>query len=112
MTSDDRTPSREDNTVDLTPRLLQHIQRQFPEPGSAAEVARLLRQMFLDLPATNPGTERLCTAVLILTNGNAQSVHRWIREAQTDWRDVLVSANLAHANWPARLDVLLGPATR
>jgi hypothetical protein len=34
---------------------------------------------------------------------------REIASARTDWRDVLVAADLAEDNWRARLDVLFGP---
>lgn len=36
-------------------------------------------------------------------------LHKAIEFAETDWRDLLVAAELAEASWPQHLDQALGP---
>jgi hypothetical protein len=112
-----QAPGRDEYTFDLSPRLLLRIRSQFAAPGSADEIVKLLRQMVIDLAGDDPGTnrgwhdwgERLCGAVILLANGDSPLLIREIAEARTDWRDVLMAADLGDSNWPARLDALFGP---
>jgi hypothetical protein len=90
-------------------RLSRRVRRDFPEPGSADEVLRLLGDLvfFPDDPAHS---ERVQAAVVILAGGNIARLKENIAEARFDWRDVLVAAGLASKDWPARLDAELGSA--
>jgi hypothetical protein len=97
---DQRDSSRES-------RLSRRVRRDFPEPGSAGEVLRLLSGLvwFPDHPAHS---ERVQAAVVILARGNLRRLNDNISLARADWRDVLVAAGLADEDWPARLDAELG----
>jgi hypothetical protein len=55
-------------------------------------------------------TERVQTAVVLLSDGDMARFERQLRLARTDWRDVLVAAGLADEDWAGRLDAELGPA--
>jgi hypothetical protein len=88
-------------------RLSRRVRRDFPEPGSADEVLRLLSGLvwFPDHPAHS---ERVQAAVVILARGNVGRLKANLSLATTDWRDVLVAAGLANEDWPSRLDAELG----
>lgn len=93
-------------------RLERRIQRDFPEPGSASGVLALLAGL--------PGragydhavlcSERVQAAIVLLANGDIARLKQAIDLAATDWRDLLVAAGLANADWPDQLDRVLGPA--
>lgn len=90
-------------------RLERRIRRDFPEPGSAAEIVRMLD----DLPSTagydaeHFASERLQAAIVLLAEGSICRFHEAVRRALTDWRDLLVAAGLAHESWPDRLQAEL-----
>ncbi|MFF3562450.1 hypothetical protein ACFYXS_20660 [Streptomyces sp. NPDC002574] len=56
-------------------------------------------------------SERVHAAVVLLAEGSVRRFHEAVRLALTDWRDLLVAAELAHESWPARLEAELGAAT-
>lgn len=87
--------------ADLSERLLARIRNDFPDPGSASEVARLV--------AEGDSTERVQAAIVIWGNGDVARVRDAHALALTDWRDVLVRAGLEDEDWPAKLDAALGP---
>lgn len=97
----------------ISVRLERRIVHDFPEPGSAAEVMRLLDE----LPDTAGydvdyfASERVHAAVVLLAGGSVRRVHEAIRLAVTDWRDLLVDAELADESWPDRLQAELGAET-
>lgn len=99
--------------ADIQSRLERRIRRDFPEPGSADGVLRLLA----DLPRRAGYddemfvTERLQAAVVLLADRNIGRLHRALDLAAKDWRDLLVAAGLANEDWPGKLDLELGPDT-
>jgi hypothetical protein len=82
-------------------RLRQRITRDFPEPGSAEEVIRLL--------AEASESERIQAAILFAGHGDIREVQRQAELAKIDWRDVLLNGELAQDDWAAVLDSKLGP---
>lgn len=96
----------------ISVRLERRIRRDFPELGSAEAIM----QMLDELPNTAGydvecfASERLQAAVVLLAEGSIRRFHEAIRLALTDWRDLLVAAELAHESWPARLQAELGAA--
>ena len=97
--------------IPLTARLLRGIEREYPEPEQAGVVAALERVDLGDWRSTQPpvGRERVLAAVLVLARGEPDRLARSIRDAERDWRDVLVWAGLSQPDWPERLAELLGP---
>jgi hypothetical protein len=89
-------------------RLARRVQGDFPEPGSAPEVLRLLA----DLAARGGmlASERVQTAVVLLADGDFRRLRQALERAATDWRDVLAAAGLADAGWRRHLDAELGGA--
>ena len=70
--------------------------------GSDRETARVLlvNECAANLPlwvnATESGLERIRYAVLKLSSGDPAELKRAVKQAQVDWRDVLVAAGFAH----------------
>ncbi|MGH9252216.1 MAG: hypothetical protein ACRD0W_22275 [Acidimicrobiales bacterium] len=88
-----------------TRRLVKRINADF-EPGSAEKVTRRLR----NLPAEAFGgqdPERVQAALVLASSGDWDRFVNRLHLLGQDWRDVLVSGELAHADWPAKLDIEL-----
>ncbi|MBE8519647.1 hypothetical protein ILP97_19450 [Amycolatopsis sp. H6(2020)] len=92
-------------------RLQRRIRRDFPEPGSAPEIMRLLDDVPRQTGNKIHGSERVQAAIILLARGDIQRFRDAVTLSTQDWRDVLVAADLAHEDWPARLDWELGPVT-
>ena len=100
-----------DEPIPLTARLMAKVDRDFTEADRAGAIHTLERVdlgewMTTDLPE---GRERVLTAVLILADGDDARLRSAAQLAEVDWRDVLFDAGLENADWPERLDELLGP---
>ncbi|MFD5652972.1 hypothetical protein [Streptomyces sp. NPDC127039] len=52
--------------------------------------------------------EKITAAVVILADGSVDKLLDAIELMETDWRDLLIAAELAHAGWPSRLDDIFG----
>ncbi|MEU9301904.1 hypothetical protein [Streptomyces sp. NPDC048269] len=92
-------------------RLERRIRRDFPEPGAAPEVLRIL-DAFPDAVGYDTRqlrSERIRAAIIVLAEGDIDKFRQAIELAKMDWRDVLVAAGLADADWLIRLDAELGP---
>jgi hypothetical protein len=85
----------------VSERLKRRVAIEFPEPGSADEVVRLL--------ANAADSERVQAAIVLAAQGDIRKIQWGIKEASIDWRDVLVSGGLANADWAKILDRQLGP---
>lgn len=83
-------------------RLERRIRRDFPEPGSAHGVLGLLT----DLPRRAGydsemfGSERVQAAAVSLADREFGRLRQALDLAVSDWRDLLVAAGLADADWP------------
>jgi hypothetical protein len=84
----------------MTDRLRRRIQRDFPSPGSADEVGRLV--------AGASDSERVQAAIVLSSAGNESRVRDGVALAAIDWRDVLVRAGLETDQWSDRLHDALG----
>jgi hypothetical protein len=82
-------------------RLRARIDRDFPDPGSADEVARLVAQA--------SDSERIQAAIVLWAHGNLHRLLDSVDLTAVDWRDTLVRGGLEHEDWPRRLDAELGP---
>jgi hypothetical protein len=87
----------------ITPRLERRI-RAIAGDGADA-VFELLGQV----ESGNQDRERVLAAVVLGAGDDVARLGRLVALSRVDWRDVLVSGGLANADWPARLDALLGP---
>jgi hypothetical protein len=85
----------------MSARLRARIDRDFPEPGSRQEVARLV--------AEASDSERIQAAIVFWAHGDMDRLLSSIKLTAMDWRDTLVRGGLEHEDWPTRLDVELGP---
>ncbi|TCO16852.1 hypothetical protein EV652_11941 [Kribbella steppae] len=86
--------------TETTPRLLRRIRVDFPDPGSAEEIARLV--------ADAHESERVQAAIVLWGRGNLARIRDARALATQDWRDLLVRADLADADWHDKLDAQLG----
>jgi hypothetical protein len=91
-------------------RLARRVRRDFPEPGSAPEVLRLLAGLAGRTGDEMLASERVHAAVVLMADGNFGQLRLALDLAAADWRDVLVAAGLADADWPQRLEYELGRA--
>jgi len=94
--------------VDVTPRLSRWIIANFPA-GTSAEILGQLTE--LDPGAAggqNP--ERIQAALVLGTKGSPEAFRQNLELARTDWRDLLINADLGGTSWPRRLDAVLGPS--
>ena len=92
-------------------RLQRRIRLDFPEPGSAQEILRLLADLPRQTGDNTLGTERVHAAIILLAQRDIMRFRRALTLSTRDWRDVLVAAGLADDDWPTRLDQELGPVT-
>ncbi|MEV6109979.1 hypothetical protein AB0M28_35530 [Streptomyces sp. NPDC051940] len=95
----------------ISTRLERRIRRDFPDPGSAPEIVRLLEELpeTAGYDAAHFASERLQAAIILLASGSVRRFRDAVRLALTDWRDLLVAAELADEGWPDRLQAELGP---
>jgi hypothetical protein len=85
----------------MTQRLRARVLRDFPTPGSAEEVVRLVE--------ATTGDERIQAAIVLAAAGSVSSIRSAADLARIDWRDVLVNGGLAQEDWKAVLHAELGP---
>jgi hypothetical protein len=85
--------------------------RDFPQPGAAHGITVALERLpdEAGYDAEHFRSERIRAAIILLADGDLTRFHQAIELAKTDWRDLLVAAQLANGNWPVRLDNELGP---
>lgn len=81
---------------------MRMILADFPAPGSGTEVAEQV--------AAASGDERVQAAIVLAAQGDLRAIRYGVELAAIDWRDVLVNGGLSDENWPAVLDLRLGPA--
>lgn len=94
--------------AELSDATWERLRRLFP-PQQQEEAARLLAdECGNNLPFCEDlgpvGLERIRFAVLKLSGGNIEELRTAIKDAQTDWRDVLMGAGFgesvtAHESW-------------
>jgi hypothetical protein len=92
-------------------RLARRIQHDFPAPGAANGIITALDRL-PDEAGYDPEhlrSERIRAAIVLLAAGDLAEFRKAVELAETDWRDLLVAAGLAHGDWPLRLDEALGP---
>ena len=96
--------------VEMTPRLEQRIARDFPEPGSAQEIVRLLSELPDQGSYDNSylHSERVMAGIVLFAHGDIARFQDALNLAVTDWRDLLMASGLANEDWPTRLDTELG----
>ena len=92
----------------LTPRIASYVRQHFDE-ADAPLVLDALEDWRIPYE-DDPPSERLTAAVVLAAGGTLGGVDAAVRLAERDWRDLLVSAGLEHADWPQLLDRRLGPA--
>jgi hypothetical protein len=94
--------------MELTPRVQRRIESMFAEPDRATATTILTIECGEKLPVSDrfggSGFERIQAAVLKLSEGSLDQLRRAAREAQIDWRDVLMAAGFgydvnAHKAW-------------
>jgi hypothetical protein len=87
-----------------TSRLLRRIRTDFPDAGSAEEIALLVSEAH--------DSERVQAAIVLCGQGDLARIRDAQALATQDWRDVLVRAELADDDWRDKLDAQLGPGER
>jgi hypothetical protein len=85
----------------LDPRITRHVQVSFPRDTVEGILHRL--DTWRLSYRTRERRERLVAAVVLLADGDAPGIERAINLAERDWRDLLVAAGLAQADWETEL---------
>ncbi|WP_371598539.1 hypothetical protein [Streptomyces sp. NBC_00564] len=93
----------------ISARLHARIRRDFPDAAVARGVVGALRVLAVELEDSRQSTERLLAAAVVIAAGDVERFRSAIHLARTDWRDLLMSGELAHGDWPHVLDEELGP---
>jgi hypothetical protein len=88
----------------LTPRVERRVQGDFP--GEFQLVDDILSRLRVD--TADP--ERIVAAVVLAADGELSGLVRAVELANGHPNELLVEAELAHPDWPQRLDDTLGPA--
>lgn len=86
-----------------TARLERKIRNDFA-PDEADEVIDRLTA----LPETTQQPERIQAAIIVRSEGDFQKLLSELELVALDWRDTLMGSGLEHADYPSRLDRLLG----
>jgi hypothetical protein len=94
---------------DVSPRLAARIRRDFAAPA-AEQVIVFLQTVPEVHAASRQDPERLQTAAFVLLEGDVNRIPQVRQILVRDWRDLLVWAKLGHADWPDRLNEMLGAA--
>ena len=84
----------------VSSRLQWRVALDFPQPGSAEEVMRLLADAL--------ECERVQAAIVFAANGDLPELKREVELAAIDWRDVLMNGGLAGDDWQSIMDFELG----
>jgi len=87
--------------ADVSARLRTRIERDFPEPGSAQEIVRILGEA--------SDSERVQAAIVLSARGEIARLRSSVILTGQDWRDTLVGGGLGGPDWRQRLDIELGP---
>jgi hypothetical protein len=91
----------------MSARLARRIEIDFPQHADlVADRLHSLDGLVADSPQ---GHERILAAVVRLAGGRLDRLSQAIELAHTDWRDLLVAADLADETWPSRLSAWLDP---
>jgi hypothetical protein len=85
----------------MSARLQSRVRNDFPAPGSAEEVIRVV--------ASASSSERVQAAIVLWGRGDIVRLKDSVALAALDWRDVLMRADLGDDDWEFRLDRELGP---
>jgi hypothetical protein len=93
--------------LEISQRLARRVRVDFID--DAELVLAVLQGLDLLLMDTRDraGVERVLAAVVLPARGDLDRLGELAELATTDWRDALVGAGLANADWPERLDAEL-----
>lgn len=93
----------------LTPRILARLELDFAV-SKRDQAVYVIESVDIG-DAENDGSERIQAAMLMVAGGNPDRLLEAATLAETDWRDLLMSADLGTEDWPARVEAYLAPAT-
>lgn len=83
----------------ITDLVKQQARKLFP-PDDAELVLSTLGTTRLPLIPDGQAPERIHLAILYLSGGDLREFDQTLRNGLIDWRDTLVAAGLANADWP------------
>ena len=93
---------------DLTTRLMRRIRLDFPD--HTKDVLDSLHGLDDLVVESRQDPERMFAAVLRCADRRLDGLREAAALARTDWRDLLMAADLGHGDWPDRLDLWLDAA--
>ena len=87
-------------------RIRRRVHADFPEEAEQVvqELAELTEDVLPDLPRDAAAIERIQLAALLVARRQRPSLDEALTLGRTDWRDLLVAANLESRNWRELVD--------
>ncbi|MES9525924.1 hypothetical protein [Streptomyces capoamus] len=89
----------------ITSRIFARLEKQYG--AEASSVSSLLEEAEYRV-FHEAAEEKITAAVVILADGSVDTLLGAIELMETDWRDLLNAADLAHVDWPSRLGDIFG----
>ncbi|MFF3663281.1 hypothetical protein [Streptomyces olivochromogenes] len=89
----------------ITSRIAARLEEQYGTEASS--VSSLLEEVEVRV-FHEAAEEKITAAVVILADGSVDKLLGAIELMETDWRDLLIAADLARADWSASLDDIFG----
>ncbi|MEV7797220.1 hypothetical protein AB0O68_35585 [Streptomyces sp. NPDC087512] len=87
----------------ITSRIGARLKEQYRDEASS--VSSLLEEAEARV-FHEAAEEKITAAVVILADGSVDKLLDAIELMETDWRDLLIAAELARVDWPSRLDAI------
>ncbi|WP_433335531.1 hypothetical protein [Spirillospora sp. CA-294931] len=93
----------------ISTRMRRRVETDFPAHTDlvCAALAGLTADVFPDEPRDSPPVERIQLAALRAASADLTRLNSAITLGRTDWRDLLVGAELADGDWRERVDAEL-----
>ncbi|MFL6116176.1 MAG: hypothetical protein ACJ786_33200 [Catenulispora sp.] len=95
--------------MQVSDRLAAYVRRTFADQEANTLLDELSRFDGTTFDLQDP--ERCALAVVLVVQQGVPPRNAF-RLARTDWRDLLMAAELAHGNWPTRIAELLADSPR
>jgi hypothetical protein len=93
----------------MSPRVLAYIKGHF-SPQEAAALEGALAGLGGEVSESGADfSERIASSIIIVTERDFGLLDGAISLTKSDWRDILSSAGLQHADWRLGVEALLGP---
>ncbi|MFF8944292.1 hypothetical protein ACF1A5_18875 [Streptomyces sp. NPDC014864] len=92
--------------IQVSARVVERVQRDFPDPEIAAVVVELLEEWGNTWPDWQ--VDRVQSAIVLYAAGDVEQVMALLEVAYVDFRDALIATGFARADWQELMEVAFG----